>query len=691
MKKNYNYLVSHREVSPTSNQQFSQHSLQKATRFSKWVFSLLLVTIFSLPNSTFGKNSTFGEKETAKKASATNVVSSKSSAIITSPPSESSFLVNGYGAELLLTTWYQDADSDGFGNAAVSIVAATAPAGYVSNSTDCDDSNAAVWRSGYFFVDNDGDGYTTNYVNVCYGASLPAGYSWGTMGPDCDDNDASVFQSAMLFVDNDGDGYTVGAATSMCYGASVPVGYSASSLGADCNDSDATVWKTTLAFVDLDGDGFHGEVIPNYCYGATLPQYYTTTTLGFDCDDNDAAINPAAAEVPDNGIDENCNGMEDDFGTGQTTMIRNNQCGTTLPYIYSAIYANDNIANVTLYTFKVVDPNNMVQIISRTTNNFQIISLANYAYNTAYSISVGVHVGGVWQGYGMACTVTTPSIDRFLTIKECGMTRNIYSPISANVVPGATGYKFKITNVTNPGGPNGVMEIETTVSWFHLTSLPSYEYGTTYSVQVAVKTSGDYTDYGIACDISTIPWENLAIGIKQCGLTYTNIYSPINARVIPNVSGYRFRVTNMSTMVSEEIVPANSWINLSQLTMYAANTVYSVEVAVKTSGDFGPYGPACNITSPAGQSGNRVMAAEDLAISAYPNPFSEVFSLNVARGTEGLVEVQVYDMVGKLLESKSVYANEISSLQLGSRFPAGIYNVVITHEQNVQTLRVIKR
>ncbi|MGV8995255.1 MAG: T9SS type A sorting domain-containing protein [Flavobacterium sp.] len=643
MKKNYNYLVCDREVSPTINQQFATfHSLQKATRFSKWVFSLLLITIFSLPNSTFGNNSTLGEKETAKNAYATNVVSSESSAIITSTLSEDSYLVNRYGSELLLTTWYQDADSDGFGNAAVSIAASTAPAGYVSNSTDCDDSNAAVWRSGYFFVDNDGDGYTTNYVNVCYGAS-------------------------------------------------VPVGYSASSLGADCNDSDATVWKTTLAFVDLDGDGFHGEVIPNYCYGATLPQYYTTTTLGFDCDDNNAAINPAAAEVPDNGIDENCNGMEDDYGTGQTTMIRNNQCGTTLPYIYSAIYANDNIANVTLYTFKVVDPNNMVQIISRTTNNFQIISLANYAYNTAYSISVGVHVGGVWQGYGMACTVTTPSIDRFLTIKECGMTRNIYSPISANVVPGATGYKFKITNVTNPGGSNGVMEIETTVSWFHLTSLPSYEYGTTYSVQVAVKTSGDYTDYGIACDISTIPWENLAIGIKQCGLTYTNIYSPINARVIPNVSGYRFRVTNMSTMVSEEIVPANSWINLSQLTMYAANTVYSVEVAVKTSGDFGPYGPACNITSPAAQSGNRVMAAEALAISAYPNPFSEVFSLNIARGTEGLVDVQVYDMVGKLLESKSVYANEISSLQLGSRFPAGIYNVVITHEQNVQTLRVIKR
>lgn len=41
-------------------------------------------------------------------------------------------------------TWYQDADGDGFGNASVSQLACTAPSGYVSNATDCNDSQSGL-------------------------------------------------------------------------------------------------------------------------------------------------------------------------------------------------------------------------------------------------------------------------------------------------------------------------------------------------------------------------------------------------------------------------------------------------------------------------------------------------------------------------------------------------------------------
>jgi hypothetical protein len=41
-------------------------------------------------------------------------------------------------------TYYADTDGDGFGNAASSIVACTQPAGYVTSSNDCNDSNSAI-------------------------------------------------------------------------------------------------------------------------------------------------------------------------------------------------------------------------------------------------------------------------------------------------------------------------------------------------------------------------------------------------------------------------------------------------------------------------------------------------------------------------------------------------------------------
>jgi hypothetical protein len=43
-----------------------------------------------------------------------------------------------------LQTYYADADGDGFGNPNVTTTACSPPAGYVTNSTDCNDNNAAV-------------------------------------------------------------------------------------------------------------------------------------------------------------------------------------------------------------------------------------------------------------------------------------------------------------------------------------------------------------------------------------------------------------------------------------------------------------------------------------------------------------------------------------------------------------------
>src|SRR6185369_15757787 len=42
------------------------------------------------------------------------------------------------------TSWYEDVDGDGFGNAASGVSSCSQPAGYVDNNTDCDDGNPAV-------------------------------------------------------------------------------------------------------------------------------------------------------------------------------------------------------------------------------------------------------------------------------------------------------------------------------------------------------------------------------------------------------------------------------------------------------------------------------------------------------------------------------------------------------------------
>ena len=78
-------------------------------------------------------------------------------------------------------------------------------------------------------------------------------------------------------------------------------------------------------------------------------------------------------------------------------------------------------------------------------------------------------------------------------------------------------------------------------------------------------------------------------------------------------------------------------------------------------------------------------------VTAYPNPYSETFNLSLSTSSEELVGVTIYDMTGKLIDKREVRPSDVSELQVGDRYPSGVYNVVVTQGSDVKTLRVIKR
>ncbi|WP_291129142.1 T9SS type A sorting domain-containing protein, partial [Flavobacterium sp. UBA7682] len=81
----------------------------------------------------------------------------------------------------------------------------------------------------------------------------------------------------------------------------------------------------------------------------------------------------------------------------------------------------------------------------------------------------------------------------------------------------------------------------------------------------------------------------------------------------------------------------------------------------------------------------------ELTAKVSPNPFTETFKLNVTAPTVEKVAIAIYDMAGKLVEQREVNQDQLSELQIGERFPSGVYNVIVTQGTEVKTLRVIKR
>ncbi len=197
-------------------------------------------------------------------------------------------------------TWYDDTDTDGYGDSASPTVSCSAPAGTVADSNDCNDVDSSVYPGATeycdeqdndcdgqtdedvgetLYADTDGDGYgdPAQSADAC---SVTSGYS--PNADDCDDTDGEINPAASEVCD---------------------------SMDNDCDDDvdpddsiDAGTWYT-----DGDSDGYGDSSSPTVSCSVPVG----TVSDDSDCDDASSAVNPGAAEICDD-VDNDCNGSVDD-------------------------------------------------------------------------------------------------------------------------------------------------------------------------------------------------------------------------------------------------------------------------------------------------------------------------------------------------------------------------------------------
>ncbi len=198
------------------------------------------------------------------------------------------------------TTWYIDADNDGLGDPNTSVTDCNQPSGYVEDNSDLCDNGALGWADIGVLFENNGCNNCHNQ-NAAGGLDLRSYESTVMGGNVCGQNllTSDHFVKVIVTSEYDGCGTIIGS-PSMNDRSSGEFDQSELDKLQNWINGGFSELCTDFTFgVDVDGDGFFSDV---------------------DCNDNNADVNPGAAEIPNNGIDEDCDGLDSTTSTHELSI-----------------------------------------------------------------------------------------------------------------------------------------------------------------------------------------------------------------------------------------------------------------------------------------------------------------------------------------------------------------------------------
>ncbi len=231
-------------------------------------------------------------------------------------------------------TYYADVDQDGFGDLANDTLVCTMPAGFVTNSQDCNDADAAINPNTVWYMDMDGD-LQGDLMATFTGCTPPTGYVLNS--GDCDDTNPTVTAPTMYYVDADNDGFGDDATgTLACTQPANTV-----IIGGDCDDTNNAIYPGATEicdgfdnncngtndeglifntyYLDSDNDQFGAGIGLVSCQAIPLPGY---VLVNGDCDDMNPNAYPGATEILGNDMDENCDGVDGYLGLTDLTSVQ---------------------------------------------------------------------------------------------------------------------------------------------------------------------------------------------------------------------------------------------------------------------------------------------------------------------------------------------------------------------------------
>jgi hypothetical protein len=323
-------------------------------------------------------------------------------------------------------------------------------------------------------------------------------------------------------------------------------------------------------------------------------------------------------------------------------------CGATMPFLTTTLKANE-VQGATMYKFVIIPLGSSTSYEVESSDRFITLSEASgmaVLYNTTYSISVSVKIGGIWGVSGNSCLVTTPAIPvTNLTAASCGATiAFLTTTLKANEVSGASMYEFLITDMSLDGE---VYQVQSSDRFIVLSEGQNVDvtspnqvlapmFDKVYTVQIRVQIGSSWGSYGEICTIMTPNPQGLA---QQDPQLYEEQSEGIQSEEQTTNDN---NTVNGTTAILTESTPTTTW-----------------------------------------------------TATATSNPFAHSFQIKL-NGVEGISSdasftAQLTDMSGKVYIQVTLSKEQLEAESFGEQLVPGMYLMTLRQGEELRVIRVVKR
>ncbi len=562
-------------------------------------------------------------------------------------------------------SYYADADADGYGDVAADVVVfytSGTHAGYSANNTDCDDTKAAVHPG----ATDTANGIDDNCNGTVDEGTTPAAPTAGAGA--CVGSPVTGAATAL-------SGYSLKWYTTLTGVTALPTAplatakavkyYVSQKLGAGTESPRLLVTVTGLALKAKSGalkltNGTATTAITAVgCYVGTNTALTLTATAG--ASSYDWTLPTGIVRTAANGV-----------GTNSSTT-------STDAFIYvkfSASDLNTAYAKVTVKSFNALGCGSLLngESVAFTRAIPAVLKTLVLTNGTATTAITDV---SLYSGVDTELTLTaTPATTAGLTptsYKWVLPTTIISS--DATCVNAQTGFYTSTSNVIHVNLKNVLPATTSLVINAHAVNGAGTSVAKVLPLKRVLPTAPKVTGSLSVCNIGT-------------GFNYT---------ITANAKAIKYLITGPvgSTVTSDNGVSGAS-ANILTTSDLTFKVVYaSVSVSTKLTLDIKSINGAGQtakgtvlkltelVTCAAGAKVAPV--ASVFKVVAYPNPSTEGFKINSSNRKP--FGVQVYDMLGRSIEQRQLKSDS----QIGANYARGIYNVIVTQDAQVKTLRLIKK